>query len=229
MKKTKGYLTIIKIGVVVLFIALYYLCPGLKTFTLTGLSLLKQHDYQGLREFILSYGIWAPLMSILLMVLQSLVPFMPGIAITIINSWIFGWKLGIVYTWLGALCGALVDFLLARWYGRPMAAHFFYGRFYKNIDYFLENHGVFAVFVTRLIPLVPFKVISYGAGFTAMPLVKYTIATAVGQTPAIVLYSFLGHNILRSWPHTLLFTLVLLVIGGLVYYHREKIQCHFIK
>ncbi|MCE5284732.1 MAG: TVP38/TMEM64 family protein [Pelosinus sp.] len=222
--KTKPYqLNIIKIGVLLLLAICYYLSPGLKKFVHTGLILLEQHNFAGLRAFILTYEIWAPVVSILLMILQSLIPVMPGLALTIINAWIFGWQWGMIYTWIGALCGAILDFGLAQWYGRPLLEHFCYGRYYKNIDCFLERNGVFAVFVTRLIPFIPFKIISYGAGLTSMPIIRFAIATAVGQTPAIVLYSLLGHNILHSWPRTLLITSFLLGIGILAYYYKDKI------
>jgi uncharacterized membrane protein YdjX (TVP38/TMEM64 family) len=225
MKNPKARkLFLLKISVLVLLAIGYWECPGLKTFVIKGIALLRQHDFAGLREFILTYEVWAPVMSILLMVLQSLVPFMPGLALTIINAWIFGWQLGMVYTWIGALLGAVLDFGITRWYGRPLMEEFFYGRYYKKLDCFLAENGVFAVFVTRLIPFLPFKIISYSAGFTSMPVLRFGLATAVGQTPAIVLYSILGRNIVHSWPMMLLMTFFLLGIGLFAYHYKDKIQ-----
>lgn len=222
MKKAEK-LNSLKIGVLLLTVACFYFNPALKNFAVTGITLVEEHNFAGLRAFILTFHIWAPVISILLMILQSLIPLMPGLALTIINAWIFGaW--GILYTWVGALLGAVLDFGIARWYGRPLIEQFFYGRYYQKIDIFLQQNGVFAVFVSRLIPFVPFKIISYAAGFTTMSLAKFAFATAAGQTPAIVLYSLLGHNILHSWPYMFLVTGFLLAIGIVVYYYRDKIQ-----
>jgi uncharacterized membrane protein YdjX (TVP38/TMEM64 family) len=223
--KTKAYkLNSIKIAVLLLVAACFYLNPALKHFAFTSAELLKQHNFAGLREFILTYTVWAPAMSILLIILQSLIPVMPGLALTIINAWIFGWQWGMVYTWIGALLGAILDFGIARWYGKSLVTHFFYGRYYEKVDGFLARNGVFAVFVTRLIPFIPFKVVSYGAGFTSMPLLKFAVATAIGQSPAIIIYSVLGFNILHSWPHTLLITGLLVAFGLIAYYYKDKIQ-----
>lgn len=222
MKKINK-LNIIKIGVLVMIAACFYLSTGLQNFIYTSIALLRQHNLTGLRNFILTYEIWAPVMCISLMVLQTLIPIMPGLALTIVNAWIFGWQWGMIYTWLGAELGAILDFGIARWYGRPLLEQLTYGRYFKSVDGFLQQNGVFAVFAARLIPVVPFKIVSYSAGFSSMSLLKFSLATAIGQTPAIVLYSLLGHNILHNWPLVLLMTGLLLSIGIFVYYYKNKI------
>jgi uncharacterized membrane protein YdjX (TVP38/TMEM64 family) len=164
-------------------------------FVATGIGYLHHRDFEGLRAFILSYGLWAPLTSIALMTVQSMVPLVPGLAITITNAWIFGWEHGALYSWIGAMAGATLDFGIARWYGRPFVERFVRAKYLDLTDQFFKRHGVLAVFVTRLTPVVPFKVISYGAGLTAITFRQYALATGVGQTPAIVLYSFLGQHL----------------------------------
>ena len=78
---------------------MYLVC---KNFSIAGITYLRYRDFEGLRQFILSYGFWAPVASIALMAIQSLVPFVPGIIITITNAWIFGWQDGAFYSWVGA-------------------------------------------------------------------------------------------------------------------------------
>ena len=213
-----------KVFVLVLAIAAYYLLPGLQEFIVNGMSYLRVRNFEGLRNFILSYGIWAPITSIALMTLQSAVPLVPGIAITITNAWIFGWYYGAMYSWTGALLGATLDFGIARWYGRPVVERFVNPKYLCFTDKFFHKHGILAVFITRLTPIIPFKVVSYGAGLTALTLAEYVVATGIGQTPAIVLYSIIGQNLTKSIKATIAVTSVLIVIGVLVYYYREAIE-----
>ncbi|WP_371370907.1 TVP38/TMEM64 family protein [Sporomusa aerivorans] len=209
-------------------IAAYFCLPGVQQFAYDGFSYLRSRDFEGLRQFILAYGFWAPLTSIALMTLQSLVPLVPGVIITITNAWIFGWKYGAFYSWTGALLGAALDFGIARWYGRPVVERFVSIRYLNLTDAFFKRHGVMAIFITRLTPIIPFKVISYGAGLTKLTLCQFAIATAIGQTPAILLYSVLGQNLFHNFKSVAAITSILIVAGSLVYYYREDIERYFI-
>jgi len=208
-------------------VAAYFFLPGVREFAATGLGYLHARDFERLRLFILSYGVWAPATSIALMTLQSMVPLVPGLAITLTNAWIFGWEYGALYSWTGALAGAVLDFGIARWYGRPVVERFVNPRHLTMTDQFFKRHGVLAVFVTRLTPVVPFKVISYGAGLTAISFRQYALATALGQTPAIVLYSFLGQHLSRGIRAAALVTTLLILVSVLAYYYRNEIERRF--
>jgi len=218
---------IVKLGVLALALAAYFYLPGIQEFITSGLSYLRLRNFEGLRQFILSYGVWAPMTSILLMAVQSMVPLVPGIAITITNAWIFGWELGALYSWIGALLGATLDFAIARWYGRPVVERFISGEMLDKTDGFFKRNGVLAVFITRLTPIVPFKVVSYGAGLTKMSPLRFIIATGIGQTPAIVLYSFLGQNLTRSLRATIAVTSLLMALGFTAYYFRDTLEKYF--
>jgi uncharacterized membrane protein YdjX (TVP38/TMEM64 family) len=219
----------LKFGALGLAVAAYHLLPGVREFILAGLAYLESRNFEGLRLFILSYGIWAPITTIALMTIQSLVPFVPGIVITITNAWIFGWQYGAVYSWVGALLGAMLDFGIARWYGRPVVERFIKHKYLDWTDRFFKRYGVLAVFITRLTPIVPFKVISYGAGLTAITACQYALATGIGQTPAIVLYSLLGQHLTRSLRAAVGITSLLIILGILAYYYRDTIERHLFR
>ncbi|BBB93012.1 MAG TPA: TVP38/TMEM64 family protein [Methylomusa anaerophila] len=221
------FLYYIKLSVLVLIIAFYLYLPGVQNFVTSGIFYLHHRDFDGLRLFILSYGIWAPVTSVALMTLQSIVPLVPGLIITLTNAWIFGWKFGALYSWAGALLGATLDFGVARWYGRPVVEHFLNIKYLKYLDWmdtFFKRHGVLTIFITRLTPVVPFKVISYGAGLTAISLPQFSIATAVGQTPAIVLYSILGQNLTHNVFSLITVTSLLIIAGAVAFYYRKTIE-----
>lgn len=221
----KTYIT--KIGVLVMAAGVFFYLPGIQEFFLSGLAYLRERNFEGLRLFILSYGMWAPLTSIALMVIQSMVPLVPGLAITITNAWVFGWEQGALYSWTGALLGAALDFGIARWYGRPVIERVVSSALLDKTDMFFRHNGVLAVFITRLIPIVPFKVVSYGAGLTDMPVLRFIGATGIGQTPPIVLYSFLAQYAVRSLRTAAAITSLLIALAVLVYYYRHSIERFF--
>ncbi|EGO63230.1 TVP38/TMEM64 family protein [Acetonema longum] len=213
----------LKLGLLLLAITACYYVPCINEFITTGTAFLHQKDFSGLKQFILSYGVWAPVTSIALMTLQSLVPLVPGLIITIANAWIFGWQYGSLYSWIGALIGAFLDFGLARWYGRPLVECTVSRRHLDMVDQFFKKYGILAVFITRLIPIIPFKVVSYGVGLTAISWCQYLIATGIGQTPAIVLYSVLSQDLARNYRLAAVVTVLLLAVGWGAYYGRERL------
>ncbi len=188
---------------VFLFFPLLYILPPVRSQINEISGLLLSADFDGLKQFILSFGVWAPLVSMALMILQALVSPLPSLVIILANAWIFGWLPGAVYSWLGSMAGAALSFALARWYGHPPVEKLVGGGKLKNIDTFLSRHGAYAVLIARLTPAFSFDLVSYAAGLTGISPRTFLWSTAVGQTPAIVLYSFLGHDLSKGLLHIL--------------------------
>ncbi|MBU2700230.1 putative membrane protein YdjX (TVP38/TMEM64 family) [Sporomusaceae bacterium BoRhaA] len=222
-------LNVIKIGVLIMAVTFYFTVPEVHYFFVMSSEILYAHHFHELKEFILSYGVWAPMMSICLMTVQSLFPFVPGLAITIANAWIFGWLWGSFYSWTGSLVGAALDFGIARWYGHPVVKKFVSSKYLDRLNTFFETYGLAAIALARLTPVVPYKVVSYGAGFTTLAFSKYLFATGFGQTPAILLYSYLGQNITRSLHGVIFATSLFLLILIVLYVYREAIEKYFFR
>lgn len=207
--------------VLLLIPVLFFIIPGLPEFSQKGLDLLQHRHIEGVRQLILSYGWLAPFMTILLMIIQSLVPFVPGMILTVVNAWIFGWLAGAAYTWVGALLGALADFALSRYLGRPFVEKVISIKQLQNYSTFFQQYGLWAVFASRMIPVIPFKVVSYGAGLTKISWQNYILATALGQTPPILLYSILGQNIFHNFHYVIVVTSISFLLILLLYFFRH--------
>lgn len=215
---------LIKLFLLAGVIGVYFQMAGVRNFINTGFFYLRQHDFPGLRNFILSFGIWAPVTSILLMIWQSLFPIVPGLIVTVTNAWIFGWQYGALYSWLGALLGAILDFTLAKIYGRPLVECLVNKKYLAVADQFFREAGLLAVLITRLTPVIPFKVISFGAGLTTMPLLNYIVATGLGQLPAIILYSLLGRNLAENYKIVIGVTSLFMIVVAVLFCYRGEIQ-----
>lgn len=101
----------------------------------------------------------------------------------------FGWALAAVYA--GALLGAAVAFALGRGLGRD-AVERYTGARVARLDALLQRRGLWAVIGVRLIPIVPFTAINYGAGLTSVRRRDYALGTALGIVPGTVAYVALG-------------------------------------
>lgn len=192
-----------------LFGLLYLTVPGFRAEVGQVLGILGQGDIAALRDYILSYGLLAPVISVLLMVVQALAAPLPSFVITFANGLAFGVFWGWLLSLFGHTLAAAVCFGIARYLGRGPVEALVGKAGLQSADRWFAKWGVYAVFVGRLIPGISFDVISFAAGLTRMRFKSFLVATALGVLPQTFVYSFLG----RQAPE---FVGLFLVISGLV-------------
>lgn len=166
------------------------------------------------RERVSAAGWWGPILFIAVYAVLSLLPVPLGL-FTVLAGAVFGGGWGVVVVWIGAMLGSLAGFFLARSTIRP-AIQPLIDKHQGKVWHYLEGTGVFPVLAIRLMPVAPFMAVNYVAGATGIPLTSYTIGTALGIVPAIVLYAQVGASGLED-PAGLLWSLagivVLIVVG----------------
>ncbi len=195
--------------------ALVGLVPPLRAGLVSAVRLLAASDVGVLRAWVLSFGVWAPAVSAGLMVLQALLAPLPASPITYVNGLLFGTWWGALLSWASALVAAAVCFGLGRALGRPLVERLVTRAAVDWSDAFFGRFGAWAVLIGRLVPVVSFDVVSYGAGLTSMRFTGFVVATGVGMLPATIVYSYLGHRGGAS-GQALLATLGALALLGVV-------------
>lgn len=213
-KRTKK--VIISTGLLALFAILYIAIKPFQEFVNNSFTILSKADIQALKDYLLSFGIWAPFISGLLMVFQSVVAPLPAFVITFTNGLLFGAFWGTVLSWSSAMVGAAVCFAIARVYGRPVVEKIVGGKSLELADRFFKRYGKHAILIARLLPIISFDVVSYAAGLTSMGFIGFFIATGIGQLPATIVYSYLGQNLTGSVKfifYSFIIVLVFLVVG----------------
>lgn len=148
-----------------------------------------------IQEYITGYGILAPLISALLMIFQSIIAPLPAFLITIANGALFGFWLGMLLSWSSAMLGAALCFYIARYFGAKHVAKIVTQPVLDKTDHFIQEYGKHAILIARLLPYVPFDVVSYVAGLTRMHFLVFWVATGLGQLPATAAYTYLGNKI----------------------------------
>lgn len=184
-----------RLSIITVLILMYFFVPGVKNQVSQAAGILARADIRGMKDYLGSFGVWGPIVSMALMVLQALAAPLPAFVITFANAWIWGWAWGALISWTGAMIGAVICFYLAKLFGRPLVERMVGVKPLSMSDKFFERYGKYAVLIARLIPVISFDLISYAAGLTSMTLWEFFWATGVGQLPATIVYSFLGENI----------------------------------
>ncbi len=153
---------------------------------------LSSLDLESIKQYILSFGIWAPIISFLLMLLQSVAAPLPAFLITFANAALFGWVWGAILSWSSAMAGAALCFFIAKFLGRDVVEKLTSKMAISSIDEFFDKYGKYTILVCRLLPFMSFDIVSYAAGLTSMKFMPFFIATGIGQLPATIVYSYVG-------------------------------------
>jgi uncharacterized membrane protein YdjX (TVP38/TMEM64 family) len=188
---------------------LYYFIPLIKVNVNQAFFILSNVDVGLARDYILGFGIWAPIVSFFLMVFQSVAAPLPAFIITFANAGLFGWVNGAILSWSSAMAGAALCFYIARYLGRDTVEKLTSNKTLNSIDIFFKHYGKYAILIARLLPFFSFDVVSYAAGLTSMGFWPFFIATGIGQLPATIVYSYIG-GMLTGGVRTMVFGLLIL-------------------
>ncbi|MEM8902728.1 MAG: TVP38/TMEM64 family protein [Actinomycetota bacterium] len=175
-----------------------------------------------LRDLVDDAGLWAPILFVVLYALLT-VALAPGSIGSAAAGLIFGGVAGTLLTIVGATIGATASFVLGRALGRDTVVSLF-GTGLDRLDRFVGDRPFRSVVAIRLLPVLPFGLVNYGASFTNLPLRSYVAGTTVGIVPGSALYVALGASLdtpgsARFWAS--LGGLALFTVVGVVLVRRS--------
>ncbi|MEG0373547.1 MAG: TVP38/TMEM64 family protein [Enterococcus sp.] len=193
--------------VILLAGASLYFIPAFRTKVTQILMLFRSMNVDSIIGYLRSFGVWAVVISFLLMMFQSIIAPLPAFLITFANAAVFGWWQGALLSWTSAMAGALVCFYIARIAGREIIEKMNKNFSLETIDEYFDRYGRHTILICRLLPFISFDFISYAAGLTAIKPLPFLIATGLGQLPATIVYSYVGSNLTGN-TKTILFGLL---------------------
>ena len=152
------------------------------------------------------------------------------------------WSLGavIVVGLLGSLCGALINYFLARYLGRRLLLALIdrAGRYvritregYEIAERMFERHGEISTFTARLLPGIR-QIVSLPAGLAGMNLFTFCLLTSLGAGIWVTLLALLGYWFgsdpdllaasLKTYSRWIMAGAVVLVGGYVVFYRLRN-------
>ena len=202
----------ILLGIVIVCALVYFLVPSVNNWVNTSVNTLFTNDINNVIEYIRSFGGYAVAVSFLLMILQSIISPIPAFFITLSNAAIWGWWRGAILSWTSSMVGAAMCFYIARIIGRDIVVKLNSNSAVEHIEKFFDRYGTNAIVIARLLPFIPFDIVSYFAGLTPIGFWKFFIATGIGQFPATIIYSYAGGQLTGGAQK--MFIGLLILFGG---------------
>ena len=138
---------------------------------------------------------------------------------------------------LGAMLGAVINYALAAWLGRPIIYRFADSRLgrmcllssdkLKTAEDYFNSHGNISTFIGRLIPAVR-QLISIPAGLSRMHFGKFLLYTFLGAFSwncVLALLGYIAHgqmDLIQKYSHELSVAIVVLLVAGVAYWGIRK-------
>ena len=181
-----------------------------------------------MQNFIEQFGVYAPIIFLLLAAILPILLFPPGI-FSVIGGLLFGFKLGAVLTITAAIIYTNIMFLISRYFARNKIENFLEKRLtlkqFNRIFGLKDNKLATFLIICRLIPILPNSVVSYSYGLTRISFKHYFIANLIGLIPGRLIWLNFGSKLNNIWSLEFLMAAVLIVafigIGAIVAKNME--------
>ena len=179
-------------------------------------------DIDQLRDRILSYGPMAPLLYIVLQILQVILAPIPGEASGFLGGYLFGGFGAFIYSTIGLSIGSGLAFGIARLMGDNFRRRFHQSRVYQRFNKLLYKNAFVVPFILFLFPGFPKDSLSYILGLSLMPWRVFLFIAVVGRMPGTLLLSYQGAQVYEKDYHTLAILLLISLAISLPFYLSRR-------
>ncbi len=215
-------------GVLIAFGAGYLLFPGLYE-TVWQLITGFFRNPEQFRKTVLDMGIGGYLFIIAVQIIQIVLFPLPGQVSTILAG-VFGasWGLipGILVTMVGLTAGAVLAFLIGRFFFRDWVARKLEGKkIWQTFSRLSSGKGLWIIGLIYVVPGLPNDFMCYILGLSKAPLSKFILVTTVCRVPNVIITFLLGYfaGFSRWWLVALIGTAVF-IITLFTYLKRNRIE-----
>ena len=181
-------------------------------------------DREQTKAFVESFGTGAPVVFIIIQILQVLLAPFPGEATGFIGGFLFGATKGFLYSSIGLTVGSLINFIIGRFLGKRFVRKLIPPAHLERMDNLVKHQGVIVLFALFVFPGFPKDYLCLFLGLSAIPLKIFIILTAIGRMPGTLMLSLQGSYIFEQrYGWFALIVSVCLVLIFLAYRYRERL------
>lgn len=181
------------------------------------------HILQNLNNLLDSYlhasGLWGGVICCLLILVEPLLPFLPMFIFVTINLLVFGYVIGFMLSYIFAVLGCLLFYVVVSKLFRNKAYRFYKDK--KNLNKLMEKYKnmKFETLTTIIsLPFTPGVMINGLAALSGMPLKKYMTAEIIAKIFITIFWGFMGVSLIKCLkdPKYLIIIFVMLISGYII-------------
>jgi uncharacterized membrane protein YdjX (TVP38/TMEM64 family) len=150
-----------------------------------------QGDTAEVRSHVKGLGVAGPLLIVALALIHAVV-FYPAEIVDAAAGFVYGFFPALALTMFGWLLSGLLCFAVGHSVARPLLDRWFGTERFERTEAAIERGGATLLLAVRLLPIVPFSLVSYAAGAARVPLWRFVWTTVVGYLPITMLAVYFG-------------------------------------
>jgi uncharacterized membrane protein YdjX (TVP38/TMEM64 family) len=154
-------------------------------------SAAVQGDHTEVRRQIDRLGAAGPLLILALTLIHTVV-FYPAEIVDFAAGYAYGFLPALLLMMTGWILSGMLCWKIGGSVARPLLDRWLGVERFERIEAMIERGGPTLMLAMRLIPIIPFSIVSYAAGAARVPLWRFTWTTAVGYLPITALSVYFG-------------------------------------
>lgn len=159
------------------------------------------NDSNALKDLVMAYQFWGPVIFIVVQIFQIVFPVIPGGLTTIAGFLIFGPIEGFIYNYIGIIIGSYLLFIIVKIYGRKFILLFVDEKTFYSYERKLETPGYEKIFILCMAsPISPADIMVMITGLTNMSSKRFLSIIMIFKPISIIGYSYLfifGEDLIR--------------------------------
>jgi len=176
------------------------------------------------RETILAFGFLAPLMFMVLQILQVLFAPVPGEATGILGGYLFGAWPSFVYSSISLAAGSMIAFGIGHLFADTFRDRFAKTKLYRKFNHLVFKGDFVIPFILFLFPGFPKDSLSYLLGVSTMPFKVFIFIATIARMPGTLVLSFEGAQVYqRNYFELLLLLMFSAAVSVPCYLYRRQI------
>lgn len=194
-------------------------------------KLSSEEGRAAFKSFIDSLGIWGVGIGTGLVLIQTLVAFIPGEPVELMMGIAFGPWLGTAVCLVGNLIGAILIYCFVKAVGKPYVKKILGNNDFKKLK-FLEDERRIELFalILFIIPGTPKDALLYVFPFSSIKKLPYFLISTVARIPSVITSTILGDSVFEGefltaaivFAVTLVLSFTGIILGNVILKRKEN-------
>lgn len=175
-------------------VASYFIFPGFQEGVNEAWEVFTSGDKQRISSWVSQFGYWGPVFIVLAMVAQMFLLVVNVVLLMLVAIIAYGPVWGSVIAVVAVLVASTAGYFIGRSVGQAGVTKLIGHKAEKKVTDFVDNYGLWAIFIARISPFLSNDAVSFVAGLAKMGYWRFIGATMAGIVPLTVLLAWLGEN-----------------------------------
>ena len=142
-----------------------------------------------------------PFSGVVLVILESILPFLPLSVFIALNGASFGYVLGFIISWISTCIGCVISFFVFRKLFQKRFNRFISNRdkeAIKRIKKRFDNIKLSTLVLIVALPFTPAFAVNIAAGLSKMSFKKFLMAILIGKLSIVYFWTYIGKSLIES-------------------------------